>query len=83
MPKVMVTIRAPEGPPTLAALRARYGLTDDDVDTKFGVVAVDPTEHVYTILVEPSAAARITPGAGWEIEGPFSNPKIAPFGPPR
>ena len=83
MPKVMITIRAPEGPPTLATIRERYGLTEDDIDARFGVVAVDPADHAYTILVEPSAASRITPGAGWDVEGPFSNPRIEPFGPPR
>ena len=83
MARVMLTIRAPEGPPTLAAIRERYGLAADDLDERFGVVAVDPVSHAYTVLVEQSAAARIAPGDGWEIDGPFSNPRIAPFGPPR
>ena len=81
MAKVMVTIRAPEGPPSLAAVRERYGLADGDLDERFGVVAVDPADHAYTVLVEQSAAARIQPGQGWDVEGPFANPRIEPFGP--
>ena len=83
MSKVMMTIRSPQGPPSLAAIRERYGLSATDLDERFGVVAVDPADHAYTILVERAAAARIQPGQGWEIEGPFSNPRIEPFGPPR
>jgi hypothetical protein len=83
MPKVMLTLRSPAGAPSLAAIRDRYGLRPEDLDERFGVVAVDPADHAYTILVERDAAARIVPGEGWEVEGPFSNPRIEPFGPPR
>jgi hypothetical protein len=79
----MMTIRAPGGAPTLDAIRTRYGLAPDDLDERFGVVAVDPAAHAYTVLVEQAAAARIKPGEGWDVEGPFSNPRVAPFGPPR
>ena len=83
MTKVMVTIRAPERPPTLDELVERYDLGPDDIDREFGVVEIDPDDHLYTVLVTESAAARIEPGDGWETEGPFSNPRIEPFGPPE
>lgn len=83
MTKVMVTIQAPEGPPTLDAVIERYQLGPDDIDSDFGVVEIDPADHLYVILVEPDAATRIKPADGWDTAGPYSNPRIAPFGPPE
>jgi len=83
MPKVMVTIQAPDNPPTIADLRRQYKLNEDEIDTSFGVVEVDPTEHVYTVLVEEGAAAKIQPNEMWTVRGPYSNPRIQPFGPPE
>ena len=82
-PKVMLTIEAPDHPPTIAALRSRYRLRKGEIDEEFGVVEIDPQAHLYTVLVDPAAAAKIQPSAGWKVEGPFSNPKIEPFGPPK
>jgi hypothetical protein len=83
MAKVMMTIRAPQGPPTVPEIVSRYGLQPGEIDADFGVVLIDPADHAYTILVEPSAAGKIQPGGDWETSGPFSNPKIEPFGPPQ
>ncbi|MFO0896648.1 MAG: hypothetical protein U0836_04375 [Pirellulales bacterium] len=82
MAKVMVNLSGLSAPPTLAEVQARYGLSADDLDPEFGVIEVDPEEHIYTVLVEEQAAARIT-GADPATGGPFSNPPIAPFGPPQ
>jgi hypothetical protein len=81
MAKVMFTFDAPQ-PLTLEAVKARFGLADEEIDPSFGVIEVDPESHSYTILVEESAGARIR-GQAPEVRGPFSNPKIAPFGPPE
>ena len=82
MSKVMVTITCPDHPPTLKEVRQKYGLRESDVDSNFGVIEIDPREHLFTILVEPAAASKITGQPGeWEAEGPFINPPIAPFGP--
>jgi hypothetical protein len=83
MPKVMVTIQGPGEPPTVAELRRRYQLDESEIDASFGVVEVDPTEHVYTVLVEESAAAKVRPDQGWTVQGPYSNPRVEPFGPPQ
>ena len=83
MAKVMVTIQAPDAAPTVAELRRRYKLRENEIDASFGVVEVDPAEHVYTVLVEESAAAKIQPSGNWKVEGPYSNPRIQPFGPPE
>lgn len=83
MSKVMVTITALDRPPTIADLRRRFKLSEEQIDESFGVVEVDPEEHVYTVLVDAGAAARITGNEEWTAEGPFSNPPIQPFGPPE
>lgn len=83
MAKVMVTIQALEGPPTIAELCERYDLREDDFDPRFGVVEIDPADHLYTVLVEDHAAAKIEPTDDWDVSGPYSNPRIAPFGPPE
>jgi hypothetical protein len=83
MTKVMVTIQSPEGRPSLEAVIERYRLGPDDIDPDFGVVEIDPDDHLYVILVEPDAATRIKPADGWDTAGPYSNPRIAPFGPPE
>jgi hypothetical protein len=83
MTKVMVTIRARTGPPTVEAVIERYRLGPDDIDSDYGLVEIDPADHLYVILVEPDAAARIQPTEQWETAGPYSNPRIAPFGPPE
>lgn len=46
---------------------------------EFGVVEIDPSDHAYSILVDSAVAFGM---AGWErrnVEGPYSNPEIAPF----
>lgn len=83
MPKVMLTIRAPQGVPTVQEIVERYGLQPDEIDEQFGVIAIDPDDHAYTILIEPSAAQKIQPDEKWAISGPFSNPKIEPLWPPQ
>jgi hypothetical protein len=84
MSKVMVTIRSPDHRPTLAEVQQHYGLRDSDIDPQFGVVEIDPREHLFTILVEPAAAEKITGQPGeWQAEGPYANPAIGPFGPAK
>lgn len=83
MTKVMVTIRAAEGRPALDDVVERYGLAPEEIDQDFGVVEIDPDDHLYVVLVTPEAAARIEPGDGWDTSGPYSNPRIEPFGPPE
>ena len=80
MPRVMVTLRLAPEQASLAEVRDLLGLTPDEVDPAFGVVNISPAEHLYTILVDEAAAARVA-GAP-QVEGAFGNPRIEPFGPP-
>jgi hypothetical protein len=82
MAKVMLSFEAPT-PPSLDEVKRRFGLRDDDIDATFGVIEIDSKTHTYTIRVEEAAAARITGRPDWKGGGPYSDPKIAPFGPPK
>ena len=83
MAKVMMTIRWPQGQPSLEQIQKLFSLSDDEVDRDFGLIEVDPAEHLFTFLVEEASAAKVQPGAGWSVSGPYSNPRIEPFGPPQ
>ena len=81
MAKVMVTLRLEPEQATLPEVLRLLDLAPEEVDPGFGVVNISPAEHLYTILVEEPAAARVA-GAP-QVEGVFSNPRIEPFGPPE
>ncbi|WP_405166333.1 hypothetical protein OG203_15330 [Nocardia sp. NBC_01499] len=71
----LLTIRLPQEATLEAALR-ELKLTADDVDTAYGLVAVDPANDLYAIRVTDAAAARMTTDApGTEI---FADPRIEP-----
>jgi hypothetical protein len=81
MARVMVTLRLDPEQATLEEVRRLLGLAADEVDPAFGVVNISPAEHLYTILVDEGAAARI---AGHDlVEGVYGNPRVEPFGPPE
>jgi hypothetical protein len=84
MAKIMVSFEVAGAAPTVEELKERFGLSDEEIDASFGVVEIDPQTHTYTILVEESAAEKVQPGGSiGKVEGPFSNPRIEPFGPPE
>jgi hypothetical protein len=83
MSTLMVTIQAPEGAPDLESIKRRYGLADDEIDTDFGVVEIDPQDHSYTILVAEKAAKKVSSTDRWTVTGTYSNPRIEPVGPPE
>jgi hypothetical protein len=82
MPKSMFTIQGSEQKPTLDEVRQRYGFAREDLDESFGVIEVDSRDHTYAVLAEHGPLARLTPETARRVEGPFANPKIAPFGSP-
>jgi len=66
--------------PSLAEAAAQLGVSTQDLDEKFGVVPVDPSRGLYSVQVREGSVPA-TSDAGQPYRGPFSNPRIAPFGP--
>lgn len=82
MPGVMFTIASPDGPPSLSEVSSRLKVDLSSLDSEFGVTAIDPRRGLYAVMVDERVAASLQPddpAAG----GPFSNPAIGTFGPPR
>lgn len=75
---VLVTVRLPPQA-TLAQAMRRLELSEEDVDTGYGLVLIDPGEGLYGLRVSEPAAHRIDPAAGG---GPYADPRIEPYGPP-
>jgi hypothetical protein len=76
MSKVFLTFHSSDTP-SVSAMKERFALTDDDIDTGFGIVEVDPDAHLYTALVESNAASRVS-GSAPDTKT-HSNPTISAF----
>jgi len=81
MAKQMLTLKLPPKEATLSKVSKRLNLSSEEIDLEFGVVNIDPKHNLYAILVEEEAARRVSRAP--KVKGPFSNPKIEPFGPPK
>lgn len=77
----MMTVELDPDSATVDKVAERLGLEPGEIDADFGVVPIDPDNHLYSVLVDEQASARVAGQPG--VEGPFSNPRIEPFGPPR
>ena len=77
----MLTLKLDSNKATLPEVCRRLNISPVDVDQEFGVVNIDPQRDLYAILVEEAAAEKAGQQEG--VAGPFSNPKIEPFGPPQ
>ena len=82
MSGAMIQFRFEGGTPTTAQAAAVLGLEPEDLDPEFGVIATDPTRNLYAVRVGAEAARRARPPSEGGAEGIFSDPRIAPFGPP-
>ncbi|HEY9523750.1 MAG TPA: hypothetical protein VIR33_10970 [Thermopolyspora sp.] len=78
---VLITVRIP-GDATLAGAMEMLGLSEQDVDTAYGLVSIDPAADLYGLRVNEDAARRVT-AATTDAAGPFADPRIEPFGPPQ
>ena len=81
MAKLMLTVKLDPGKASVAHVRKKLKLSESELDPEFGVVNIDPKQNLYAILVDEDAARRI--GKVKDVQGPYSNPRIEPFGPPE
>ena len=67
--------------PSRSAAADQLGVAVTDIDADYGVVPIDPDRDVYAVRVRadrlPSENDETKP-----YRGPYSDPKIAPFGGP-
>ena len=77
---VLVTVRLPRGATLESALRL-LDLREEDVDTGYGLVSLDPGAGLYALRVADSVAGKLDRGG--MAEGVYSDPRIEPFGPPQ
>jgi hypothetical protein len=77
----LMKIEAPSGPPSLRQAADILGVGEGDLDQDFGVIPVDPAHDTYCVQVDERALEG-APRSG-NVEGPFSNPPIEPFGPDK
>ncbi|MFF3437496.1 hypothetical protein [Streptosporangium sp. NPDC002721] len=75
---LLITVRLPPDA-TLAQAMRRLELPEEDVDTDYGLVLIDPDQGLYGLRVSETAARRVAPAG----EGPYSDPRIEPYGPPE
>ncbi|MCM6775876.1 hypothetical protein NDR87_17455 [Nocardia sp. CDC159] len=75
----LLTVQLPQGATMSDALRELH-LTENDVDTGYGLIPVDPATGLFALRVTDSAAARLTTnGTGATV---FADPRIEPVGRP-
>ena len=87
METVMLQFKHQGSTPSVDEVRRLFNLSADEIDSQFGIIATDPAEGIYTVLVAAGASDRIEVVLASRprdpAEGIFSNPRIEPFGPPE
>jgi hypothetical protein len=81
MTKLLFTLTRKRSEASLDSVKRDLDLDDEEIDSQYGLVAIEPEKDRYAILVEASASSRLAALPG--VEGPFANPRIEPFGPPQ
>jgi len=57
-------------------IEEKFNLSNEDIDSEFGIVEIDEVEKLYCILVSKSAIFKGDKGDEGQHH---SNPRIAPF----
>ena len=77
----MLTLKLDPREASVEKVRRKLHLKKEEIDSDYGVVPINPKENLFVVLVEPETAARVS-NEEW-VQGPFANPKIEAFGPPK
>lgn len=77
----LMTVTVPRGAPSLGEAARQLGVEVEDMDAIFGVVPIDPNRGIYAVQVRAGKLPAQQRGKPEDYRGPWSNPRIAPFGP--
>lgn len=80
---VLMTIQARTGTPGLAEAARALGLPSKALDAEFGVVSIDPEKCLFTVRVFSEFLPDREDQDRSGVSGPYSDPRIGPFGTPR
>jgi hypothetical protein len=80
MAQNLYTVKLAGGGATLDEAARKLGLEPSALDPEFGLVLTSPAEGLYTVLLREGASPTVD---GKETAGPYANPAIGAFGPPR
>lgn len=87
METVMLQFKHQGSAPSVEEVCHLFDIKTDEIDMQFGVIATDPTEGLYTVLVDVKAKERIQTVLDSRqkdpAEGIFANPRIEPFDTPE
>jgi hypothetical protein len=72
--KVMLKLELEPEQADVAHVRRAHSLAASEIDAEFGVREINAERHLYVVLVERSAAARLKGRKG--VSGPYSSPRI-------
>jgi hypothetical protein len=78
---VMMNVQGLDDKPSIDDVAKKLNVIASAIDPKFGVILVDPEQHIYTVRVDKDQLPKhMQQSEG--VSGPYSDPKIAPFGTP-
>lgn len=80
---VMMNVECPGDKPSIAVVARKLNVSVSAIDTKFGVILVDVKRHIYTVRVDKDQLPEDMQQQSEGVSGPYSDPKIAPFGTPE
>lgn len=87
MQTVMLQFKHHGSAPSVDEVCRLFDLKSDEIEFEFGVIATDPAEGIYTVLIAANASKRVEAVLAARphdpAEGIFANPRIEPFGPPE
>ncbi|WP_108883349.1 hypothetical protein [Anderseniella sp. Alg231-50] len=78
---VMMNVQCPGDKPSIEVVAKKLNVTVSAIDTKFGIILVDVKRHIYTVRVDKEQLPKDQQQSEG-VSGPYSDPKIAPFGTP-
>jgi hypothetical protein len=79
----LMTVMIPGAKPGIERAAKALGVKPDAIDPAYGVVPLDPSRGLYAVQVREDALLKQKPSSTSTYRGPFSNPRIEPFGPRR